>query len=131
MAVGVHDAKALLGHRTAGAAQKPLLVFQQRRLDPAVGVRGKNGHDRIDAGRFGLRVRRQQIPQAGGQQRWVGCVVDVGRGHVGGAHLGRGHGGGCLGAKGWDCQRRAVFFTPEATGYSPQGLRMLPQEPLP
>ena len=79
LAVRVHQAKGLVRHRHAGPGEQAVLELQQRRLDALIAVRGEHGHQRLDGRGLRLGVGRQQVAQAGGQQRRVrGKVV----GHV-------------------------------------------------
>ena len=68
LAVRVHQAEGLVGHRHARPGEQAVLEFQQRRLHPLVAMRREHRHQRLDGGGFRLRVRRQQVAQAGGQQ---------------------------------------------------------------
>ena len=71
----VHDPEGVAGHRRAGARQQGLLELDERRLHPLVAVRGKHsGQPRGDLG-LDLRLGRQQIVEAGRQQRRVEDVI--------------------------------------------------------
>ena len=71
VAVGVHEPETLLGRRSAGAGEQVLLEFHQRRFDAGEAMAGEDRHQGFDGAGFGLRVGRQKIAQAGGQQRRV------------------------------------------------------------
>ena len=72
LAVRVHQPEGLLGRRGAGARKQAVLEFQQRRFDPLIPVRREAIHDGFDGACLQLRLGRQNIAQAGGQQGGVG-----------------------------------------------------------
>ncbi len=73
---GVHEPEGLLGDGGARAGEQAVLELEQRRLDALIAVAREHLHHGLDRGGLGLRLRGQQVAQAGGQQRGVeGQVV--------------------------------------------------------
>ena len=71
LAFGVHHPKRLLGGGRTRAGEQRILKLQQRWLDALKTVRGKRLHQPFHRARLQLRLRRQHVAHAGGQQSGV------------------------------------------------------------
>jgi hypothetical protein len=71
----VHQAEGLIGHRGAGTGEQAVLEFQQRRLHPLIPMAREGLGQDLDEHRLALRLGRQHVGKASGQQGGVGRVV--------------------------------------------------------